>query len=252
MDNSYLEKLISLTKNGLYNKNDPIYITAHRGVTTYSPENTIPAYEKSVELGYYTAECDIRLTKDGVWVLHHNGDLDIFGKEGTIEDHTYEELCSYKYIKGANCDREGLRICTLDEYLDVFVGSDTRPQIEIKVDGCDMLYTIVYAVEEKGLVEQSIIISFDLRQLKTIHEINPDIELWYLVDGITPEIIEDVKSVGDNVWLSASFSENDTASMQLALDAGVNVSFWTVNTIEDARMLYDMGVRYMETDILCN
>ena len=245
-------ELISLKKNGLDTTNDPIYITAHRGVTAYAPENTLPAYEKSVELGYYTAECDIRLTKDGVWVLHHNGDLAMFGKEGCIEDHTYEELCSYKYVRGANCDMEGLKICTLDEYLDVFVGTSTRPQIEIKTETYDTLDTVVAAVEKKNMAKQSIVISFDLKQLEIIHKLNPEIELWYLVDRITQENIDEAKSISDNVWLSPHFRANDAGSIQLALDNKIGVSFWTVDTVEDAKMLYDMGVRYIETDAVCN
>ncbi len=251
MDNSYLEKVISLTKNGLYDENDPFYITAHRGVTTYSPENTLPAYEKSVELGYYTAECDIRLTKDGVWVLHHNGDLDIFGEEGTIEDHTYDELCQFRYVKGVNCDREGLKICTLDEYLDVFKGTKTRPQIEIKTETYDTLGTVVDAVVKKDMAKQSIVISFDLKQLQIIHDLNPDIELWYLVGKITPECIAEAKAIGDNVWLSPHYDANDDESIKLALDEKIGVSFWTVNTPEDAKRLFDLGVRYIETDIIC-
>ena len=251
MDNSYLEKLVSLTKNGFYDENDPIYITAHRGVTAFSPENTLPAYEKTVELGYYTAECDIRLTKDGVWVLHHNGDLDIFGEEGTIEDHTYEELLGFTYKRGVNCDRDGLKICTLDEYLDVFVGTQTRPQIEIKTETYDTLGTVVDAVEKKGMAKQSIVISFDLKQLQIIHDLNPDIELWYLVGKITPENIAEAKAIGDNVWLSPHYDANDDVSIKLALEEKIGVSFWTVDTVEDAKRLFDLGVRYIETDIIC-
>ena len=248
MDNSYLEKVISLTKNGFC---EEMFITAHRGVTAYAPENTLPAYQKSVELGYYTAECDIRLTKDGVWVLHHNGDLAMFGKEGTIEDHTYEELCSYKYVRGTNCDMEGLKICTLDEFLDVFVGTSTRPQIEIKTETYDTLGTVVDAVVKKGMAEQSIVISFDLEQLRIIHNLNPDIELWYLVGKITPECIAEAKALSDKVWLSPCYDDNDEDSIKLAVDAGIGVSFWTVDTVEDAKRLFNMGVKYIETDILC-
>ena len=71
-------------------------------------------------------------------------------------------------------------------------------------------------------------------------------------DEITPENIAAAQALGDNVWLSPNFSANTQETINLALDAGIGVSFWTVNTIEDAKMLYDMGVRYMETDILCN
>ena len=250
----YAEKeVISLSENYVGTEADPVYLTAHRGITAVAPENTIPAYEKAVELGFYTAECDILLTKDNVWVLNHNSTTDkMFFEMGNVSDYTLEELKGFTYRQGVNFWQEGLKIATLDEYLDVFVGTNTRPQIEIKADGYDMLYTVVEAVEAKGLTEQAIIISFDFGQLETIHAINPDIELWYLIDEITTEEIEKAQALSDNVWLSPNFEENDKDSIQLALDAGIGVSFWTVNTVEDAKMLYDMGVRYIETDILCN
>lgn len=251
---AYPEKeVISLSENGIGSESDPVYLTAHRGVTAVAPENTIPAYEKAVELGYYTAECDIQLTKDNVWVLNHNDTTDkMFFEMGNISDYTLEELKGFTYRQGVNFWQEGLEIATLDEYLDVFVGTQTRPQIEIKAENYDMLYTVVEVVEAKGLVEESIVISFDFKQLEVIHELNPEIELWYLIDEITTEEIAKAQALADNVWLSPNFEANDTASIQLALDAGIGVSFWTVNTVEDAKMLYDMGVRYIETDILCN
>ena len=246
------KELISLYENGVGSEEDPVYLTAHRGVTAVAPENTIPAYVKAVEEGYYAAECDILLTKDDVWVLNHNDTTDkMFFEMGNVADYTLEELKGFTYRQGVNFWQEGLEIATLDEYLDVFVGAETRPQIEIKADGYDMLYTVVEAVEAKGLTEQAIIISFDFGQLETIHAINPDIELWYLIDEITEEEISRAQALSDKVWLSPDFKDNDQASIQLAIDAGINVSFWTVNTVEDAKMLYDMGVRYIETDILC-
>lgn len=247
------QQVISLSENGIGSEEDPVYLTAHRGITAVAPENTLPAYEAAVDLGFYSAECDIRLTKDNVWVLNHNSTTDaMFCQYGEVSDYTLAELKTFNYKWGANFWKKGLRIPTLDEYLDVFVGTKTRPQIEIKADNYDLLYTIVDAVREKGLLEQAIIISFDLEQLKAINAIDSSIELWYLIDEITPENIAQAKALGDNVWLSPSFEKNDAESIQLAIDAGVNASFWTVNTLEDARMLYDMGIRYIETDILAN
>lgn len=247
------EEVISLEENGIGNDDDRVYLTAHRGVNSAAPENSIPSYEKAVEFGYYSAECDIRLTGDGYWVLSHNDDLGHFMRLGNISEHTLSELREFNYMDGANFwEYQDCTIPTLEEYLDVFVGTQTRPQIEIKGDNFDMLYKIVDAVEEKGLTEQAIIITFNLEQLKAIHELNADIELWYLIDEISEETIADAQAIGNNVWLSANFEENDTASIQLAVDAGVGASFWTVNTVEDAKMLYDMGIRYIETDILCN
>ncbi len=247
------KELISLYEHNIGSEEDPVYLTAHRGVSAVAPENSLPAFEAAVDLDYYTAECDIHLTKDNKWVVIHNGSVDArFCQFGDVADFTLEELKTFSYKSGANFWKyEDLKIPTLDEYLDVFVGTDTRPQIEIKADNYDMLYTVVEAVKAKGLQDSAIVISFDFEQLKVIHNIDPSIELWYLIDEITPENIAAAQALGDNVWLSPNFERNDQASIQLALDAGIGVSFWTVNTVEDAKMLYDMGVRYIETDILC-
>lgn len=248
------QNVISLSENNIGADNDPVYLTAHRGVTAVAPENSIPSYEESVRLGYYSAECDIRLTKDNHWVLIHNSDVNgRFCEIGEVEEMTFDEVRNFTYKNGSNFWKyKDLPMPTLDEYLDVFVGSSTRPQIEIKTETYDMLYTVVDAVVNKGLEKSAIVISFDLEQLRRIHELNSNIELWYLVGEITEENIAEAKVIGDNVWLSANFDENDKDSIQLAVDNNIGVSFWTVNTIEDAKMLYDMGVRYFETDILCN
>ncbi len=245
-------ELISLSENGIGSTDDPIYLTAHRGITAVAPENSIPAYEKSVELGFYSAECDIRLTKDGHWVLLHNDDVNgRFCQFGAVEDMTLEEVRQLRFKNGSSFwAYENLGMPTLEEYLDVFVGSSTRPQIEIKSENYDQLHTILEAVEAKGLTEQSIIISFDLEQLKAIRALNKDIELWYLIDEINEQNIAEAKELG-NTWLSPNLAKNNTQTIQLAVDNGIGLSFWTVNTIEDAKMLYDMGVRYMETDTLC-
>lgn len=247
-------QVISLSEAGVGSEEDPVYLTAHRGITATAPENSLPSYEKSVELGFYSAECDIRLTKDGYWVLSHNSSTSkMFWLDVTVEEMTLAELKEYNYMSGANFwEYDGLRIATLEEYLDIFVGTQTRPQIEIKSDDFDQLYKIIDALNERGLTQQAIVISFDLEQLKAINELDSGIELWYLVDEITEENIAEAKAIGDNVWLSANYEKNDDTSIKLAVDSGINVSFWTVNSVRDAQKLYDMGVRYIETDILCN
>ncbi len=247
-------QVISIKDNNVATENDPVFLTAHRGVTSVAPENSIPAYKEAVRLGYYSAECDIRLTKDNKWVLVHNDDIDRrFCENGKVNEFTFDEIRSFTYKNGSNFWKmRDVKIPTLDEFLDVFVGSNTRPQIEIKAETYDLLYTVIDAVVAKGLEESAIIISFDLEQLKRIHEINSNIELWYLIDRIEQKHIDEAKAIGDNVWLSPCFDKNDKQSIQLAVDNKIGVSFWTVNTIKDANMLYEMGVRYYETDILCN
>ncbi len=232
---------------------EEMHITAHRGVNAQAPENTLPAYEKAVELGYYSAECDIKLTKDGVWVLSHDSLVSSsFWQVGLIKNTDFETLRTYDYNTGAGFWLyPDLKIPTLDEFLDVFVGSKTRPQIEIKTDDYDNLDTVLDAVNAKGLHDAAIIISFDLEQLQIIRELDPDIELWYLCYRISQKKIDEAKSLG-NCWLSADVKVNTKKTITRALDQGVGLSLWTVDTVKKAEKLYDMGVRYIETDKLCN
>lgn len=230
---------------------DSINITAHRGVNALAPENTVPAYEKAIELGYYSAECDIKQTSDGTWVLYHDPVLFTrFMKSGAVGDKDLKTLKSYEYKTGsAFWDYPDLRIPTLDEYLDCFAGTKTRPQIEIKTSNYDSLKSVIDAVKERGLEKSAIIISFDLEQLKEIRKYDSEIELWYLVYKIDQKKIDEAKNIG-NCWLSADFSLNNEKSISLCTEQNIGLSLWTVNKVEDAKKLYDMGVRYIETDIL--
>lgn len=245
----------SLAEKGVGTADDPVYLTAHRGVKAKAPENTIPAYQLAIDMGFYSVETDVHLTKDGVWVISHNDNIKKwYNGNAVIEDTNYADLLKYRIKGGPGWLKYGtLRIPTLEEYLDLFVGTKSRPQIEIKTRGDDYkgIDAILDAIEKRGLSEQALIISFDLGQLQYIRrDLQSDIELWYLCGEITQAEIDEAKSIGGNVWLSCNWEKNTVESMRKAVDAGVPVSMWTVDSLDDARMLYEAGFRYMETDRL--
>ena len=53
-----------------------IEIQGHRGARGLLPENTIPAFERAIELGVDVLELDLGMTRDGVPVVHHDPALD--------------------------------------------------------------------------------------------------------------------------------------------------------------------------------
>ena len=48
---------------------------AHRGGTTHWPENTLPAFQHSVDLGFRYLETDVHLSADGVLYAFHDANL---------------------------------------------------------------------------------------------------------------------------------------------------------------------------------
>jgi glycerophosphoryl diester phosphodiesterase len=50
----------------------PFDLQGHRGARGLLPENTLPAFERAIELGVTTLELDVGVTKDGVVVISHD------------------------------------------------------------------------------------------------------------------------------------------------------------------------------------
>ncbi len=51
-------------------------VIGHRGAAAYAPENTLTSFRKALDLGADALELDVRLTRDGRVVVHHDPDLD--------------------------------------------------------------------------------------------------------------------------------------------------------------------------------
>ena len=78
---------------------------AHRGARAYAPENTLAAFGKAKDLGCDMFELDVRLSKDGVVVVHHDIDL----KRCTDATIKFPSKRSYKL-----CDFAYSDLCCLD------------------------------------------------------------------------------------------------------------------------------------------
>lgn len=102
------------------------YSYAHRGLHNAEfPENSMPAFENAITHGY-AIELDVHLSKDGVLMVFHDDELTrMTGEQGSIGDHTAQELQSMK-LAGSNYG-----IPTLDEVLELVMGR-TPLLIELK------------------------------------------------------------------------------------------------------------------------
>jgi glycerophosphoryl diester phosphodiesterase len=130
---------------------------AHRGASKYLRENTPAAFERAIELGADVIEFDVRATKDGVLVIHHNPDI-----EGVlIRDMPYND---------AVVRFPDEQLTTLEATLNQ-IGRRAIPDIEIKVDG--ITAQVLEIVHAKYTDDQYVISSYLTSVLKEVKVLSP-------------------------------------------------------------------------------
>lgn len=71
-------------------------IIGHRGARGLAPENTLASLQKALDFSVDEVEVDVRITKDGIPVLHHNRFMPTSEGFWVIADHTLEDLRTKK------------------------------------------------------------------------------------------------------------------------------------------------------------
>ncbi len=96
-------------------------VIGHRGARGLAPENTLAGLQKALQHDVYGLEIDVRVTKDGIVVLHHNRELrDTSGNKLLITARTYAVLRAHKPD-----------LTTLAEVIQS-IGGQTKLVIEVK------------------------------------------------------------------------------------------------------------------------
>ena len=95
-----------------------INVISHRGANMVAPQNTLPAFKKSFEIGCDGVETDIHLTKDGVPVLCHNFTIDDTSTgKGAIKDMTLEELLQFDFGSYKGEEYKDTKIPLLEDFI---------------------------------------------------------------------------------------------------------------------------------------
>ena len=241
----------SLTANA---QDQEIRLFSHRGGRLEHDENTMYAFKKSYEAGYRGYETDIRLTADGKMVFFHDNSLDrCTNHTGPIEALTMKQVEAIK-TKGGN------PICTLDEFLDFFKdkhNDDLYIEFEIKTNEklysqerleelCDKLYKEVTSKKPEGAVY--LFTSSDYRALRYLQQKYKTTDMLLITSKpVNDETIALCKAMGIT-RLGAKMEGTSRATVKKAKEAGLTVSLWPGQSVEDLMLGAYLGAEYMCTD----
>ena len=242
----------------------------HRGYSKAAPENTLPAYELSRQMGYDYVEADVSFTKDGVPVLLHdakinrtarNEDGSKLKKGISINDITYEQALAYDFGIWKGKEFQGTKIPTFEEFLQLCRDLRLHPYIELKENGNytrEQMSHLVDIAEEKGMLEDVSWISFSDKYLSWIRDRDPCARLGLLerflfcVDDYERTIIiaKNLQTGSNEVFLDVNmvplmYDECGTdIFISMCREAGLPLEVWTVDQKDIMRNLdpYISGV----------
>ena len=233
-----------------------ITLTAHRGLSAIEPENTLPAFKAACEAKYNYVEFDIEPTSDGKWIVMHDDDLRrTTNGHGKITERTLAEVSALKIDNGANIENyTDLRVPTFEEtmaLLDRYY-PNTKPMIEIKSIGKNNLDSLIEFFKDYAARGRStIVISFDKDIIDTLYKECPEQTYWLLTSELSDEAVDFCKNHGNmRAAFNGNNAKNTDSVINAAIDAGISLAAWTVDSPDTLKNLYDLGVRYFTTNCI--
>ncbi len=206
-------------------QDDKMTVAAHRGDSYNYYENTMTAFRMALENGATMIETDVRLTKDLVPVLLHDGKVDrTTNGHGLLAEMTFEQV---KKLNAADASApEG--IPTLTEFMEWAKEAGVTLNLEIKeyyVEGneerCALCIEKVLAeVEKHGLTEKVVINSFDAWVLEYVYKKHGK---KYPLHGFYPYTIMKNVTLDPAEYLDCAclFSDTDESFYTYLLERGI-------------------------------
>jgi glycerophosphoryl diester phosphodiesterase len=232
---------------------------AHRGGHS-GPENTLPTFQKAWELGF-GLEADLHVTQDGFVVVSHDpSGLRMANVDALIEQHTLAEVRTWdvgwgwRTAEGQRPYRnQGLVMPTLDEVLHAFPKAEWS--FDVKAGQPSIVSAVIDALRARNMEQQTILASFSTRTALEIRargfQGRTSLGLKELYTTFLPPLFRLLPMRGDIA--SLPLEHNGTFyGTQTVIDrchrCDLQVHFWGVNDIDQARRLIDLGADIIETD----
>lgn len=228
-----------------------VLMIAHRGLSGFERENTIPAFVAAGNKTYYGCECDIHPTTDGEFVVIHDSDtMRVSGESKIIEECTFEEVKEIELLGLFDgVKNPSLRIPTLREYILCCKRYDKKCIIEFKEQFTkENVFKVINICRELDYLTSCIFISFYPNNLIYVKEIDQTIPCQFLLSENRSDGIE--FCINNQIDLDINFHQVSKELVDLMHQHGLKVNVWTVNKEEDGNLMVEYGVDFITTNIL--
>lgn len=227
-----------------------MHIIGHRGARGEAPENTLAGFQYLSDLGIQAVEFDVRqLTDTSLVVMHDDNFLRTTGIDQDLYTSTVEQLNTFNQTH-IWMDWPAQVTPLLMPCLDIMKHFN-HIEVEVKaVSSPEAAERLLDVLERQlqGFEHNATITSFDLQILTALAQRQSPFKRGLLVENATlPDPIQLACDLGCSQigWMDAlatAINIQNTHTAQLA------VSVWTVNNIERAKQLSNLGIQGLITD----
>lgn len=232
-------------------------LIAHRGAGLLAPENTLAAFRVALQNGYRMAECDVRISSDGMVYLMHDDTLDrTTNGHGPSANRPWSELGQLDAGGWHSPEFAGEPPPTLACVAELCLASGLLLNIEIKPSpGLARQTGTAVAREVQRLwavaprATWPLLSSFQPAALDAARTAAPALPRGLLLERLEADWLVCVQSLGCCAVI-ASHTAWTAARLGQARDAGLRTLAYTVNTAADAQRLADWGMDGLITDAL--
>lgn len=229
-----------------------VHFTAHRGLSSIVPENTIEAFKEAAKYNYYALECDVHCTTDGKWVIIHDYMLQSMSDEkGDVKNWSYEDLKKVKFTNGANIDKyPDSGVCLVEEYIEICKAANIKPMIEVKDKRINKVKSLLDIIRAYDIEDDVIVISFHASVLREFKRLSPNMTLWLLMHGIKDEKLLECIENGFGVAFEAKLASKNPDMIQKIHDNNLTAACWTVDSANLLNTMLKHGVKYITTNAI--
>lgn len=194
----------------------PVDLIAHRGgvVDQRHIENNLPGIEEAIRRGYWMLEVDIRESKDGRLIVHHDADFQRFyGDKRRVAEMTWAEIRKLRSTPG------DLRPLEFAEYAAACRGR-IRLMLDIKGPEHSPAFfdSLIATLEKNDLLDSAYVIGTEQSRKLLLDRAKIGINPRKLVDHVAGG-----EDVGRRYFLFAHSKDFDQEAFELARSRGVDV-----------------------------
>jgi glycerophosphoryl diester phosphodiesterase len=226
-------------------------IIGHRGARGEAPENTLGGFQYIQDIGIRAVEFDVRQLKDDALIIMHDDDfVRTAGQQKCLYECNQSDLAQYNHAVTWSTWNKVEATPLLNQTLHVIHNFD-HIEVEVKaVKNQAEAEKITQALEHQlnGFEHSAIITSFDPKIHRALKQQNSRFKRGFLIEtDVKHQAIEDALELGccQIGWMNELATDD---MIQATQDAKLNISVWTVNDIERAKKLRDLGVQGLITD----